>query len=153
MRLLEQEQLCVARDARGEGLADTEGAVGQGDVERKNSHCICSADAGAECSEGRAQHVHPGITLSHHRGGGDCVLRRSTKIGSSADLGDACPYETCGAELRDGLELIVGCRVAESQLRQRSTDGQAALGGECTEVLEAGGDCGSEFFGVAGTAL
>ena len=82
VRLLEQQQLGVARDPAREAGGHAGKAAGYGHIEREHQHGVGAADAGAERGERGAQHVHPGVALGHHRQRCDRVQTAAPPSGS-----------------------------------------------------------------------
>ncbi len=75
-----------------------------------------------------------------------------TGVGRTHDLRDAGPQLPAGAELGDGLELVVRGGEPELDLAESPGRGLAAAG-QLAQVLESSGDGGTEFLGVGGPGI
>ncbi|SLD04968.1 Uncharacterised protein [Mycobacteroides abscessus subsp. massiliense] len=91
MRLLDEQQLGVPCNPGSEGGRYRAQTARDGVIESPDPDAVRAADSRAEGGEGGTQHIHPRITLCHHRFGGHRVDNRATGIGCTGHFGDPGP--------------------------------------------------------------
>src|SRR5699024_6758346 len=94
----------------------------------------------------------PRVTLAEHHRCGDGVLWGATQVRVSQYLGNACPEATCGAQLHDLTELVIGDGEAEGDLVQGLLGAQSSIH-EGADVVDAGGQGQCDLLGVTGTLV